>query len=100
MKQISGSLRPVSFTTRWACPTLVGVLIPTRMHRHIEILVYHYIKSTQRPTSKDGWIEVMKQFQTMHTLSNLFMVTCAVAPLPHNLIFSGDDGNVINFDSM
>jgi hypothetical protein len=69
--------------------------INTYANGRIKILVYDYIKGTRRPASKDGWIEVMKQVQTMHSLNFIHGDL-----LPRNLIFSGNEGYVIDFDLM
>jgi serine/threonine protein kinase len=67
----------------------------TYANERIKILVYDYIKGTHWPASKDGWIQVMKQVQTMHSLNFVHGDL-----LPRNLIFLGKEGYVIDFDLM
>lgn len=61
----------------------------------IKILVYEFIDGKNRPESQTGWMQVLKQVKVIHSLGFVHGDL-----LPRNLIFSGSDGNVIDFDLM
>ncbi len=61
----------------------------------IKILEYNFIEGGNWPSSTKGWIMVLKQIETVHSLGLVHGDL-----LPRNIIFSGETGNVIDFDLM
>ena len=61
----------------------------------IKVLEYNFIEGNHWPFSTKAWIMVLKQVEIVHSLGFVHGDL-----LPRNLIFSGEDGYVIDFDLM
>ena len=60
---------------------------------NVKILSYDFMEGTSWPASRDAWSQVLEQVKIMHSLGYIHGDL-----LPRNLIFSENNGHVIDFD--